>query len=334
MSSLITIIVMASVFTLLSRAQRSFEREPEIADLQQSARSVLDMVSRDILQAGSGLPPEFPAFSRINGAGDGATTDVLEVFGMFHQSGNLYLDPELVAGFLGNDVQMNANTTNFQVGDMVIVYNDAPNNGLTPQPPQWVLADVTDIVEDPLNPIVQALVTLDYGVYDSQYSNYPFDGAPNPPTQANFFAGDGRLPLMTRVAVVRYFTVTDDPATYSGPPPEILMRDMDFAGVPQEVGYLENFQITYMIGSIGQVEQQNPPNPVVDLAGLALTAENMLSGVRVSLTARSITAGMEGSSEGAMGPDDDFVRKAFSTSVNPRNVSAALEARVLSELMQ
>ena len=40
------------VFSLLTRGQRSFQREPEIADLQQNARDVLDMVSRDVLQAG------------------------------------------------------------------------------------------------------------------------------------------------------------------------------------------------------------------------------------------------------------------------------------------
>ena len=49
----ITLVVMASVFALLTRGQRSFEREPQIADLQQNARNVLDMVSRDILQTGA-----------------------------------------------------------------------------------------------------------------------------------------------------------------------------------------------------------------------------------------------------------------------------------------
>ena len=80
-SILITLIVMASVFALLTRGQRAFQREPEIADLQQSARAVLDMVSRDVLQAGNGLPPEFPAFSGVRGGdarGVDAPTDVLE----------------------------------------------------------------------------------------------------------------------------------------------------------------------------------------------------------------------------------------------------------------
>jgi len=69
-SMVVTLIVMAAVFGLLTRGQRSFQREPEVADLQQSARTALDLVTKDILQAGAGLPPEFPAFSRINGAGE------------------------------------------------------------------------------------------------------------------------------------------------------------------------------------------------------------------------------------------------------------------------
>ena len=58
----------------------------------------------------------------------------------------------------------------------------------------------------------------------------------------------------------------------------------------------------------------------------------MLSSVRVTVTARSISAGMEGASEGALVGDqsDDFIRKTFSTNVNPRNLSAALDVRVLT----
>ena len=42
-SIVITLIVMSSVFAMLTQGQRAFQREPEIADLQQSARTVLDM---------------------------------------------------------------------------------------------------------------------------------------------------------------------------------------------------------------------------------------------------------------------------------------------------
>ncbi|MGH9318376.1 MAG: hypothetical protein ACRD3V_00570, partial [Vicinamibacteria bacterium] len=65
-----------------------------------------------------------------------------------------------------------------------------------------------------------------------------------------------------------------------------------------------------------------------------LTAENMLSSVRLTITARSVTAGLEGASEGTMVGDrqDDFIRKTFSTNVNPRNVSAGLDIRALTAI--
>jgi prepilin-type N-terminal cleavage/methylation domain-containing protein len=328
-SIMITLIVMASVFALLSKGQRSFQREPEIADLQQSARTVLDMVSRDVLQAGAGLPPEFPAFTRINGAGDNAPTDVIEMVGTFQLAGELYLEPEEIStgGIDGsNTVTMEAETTNFEIGDIVVVYNDANQNLLVPEIPQWSLGLVTGAVD---NPGGNATVDVDYGAFDPAYS-WPVGS--NPPPNPGFVVG-GRSPKMTRVSIVRYFTVLDNAANYNGPPPQVLMRDVDFANNPQAVGYLEDFQISYLIGVAAPVEQDNPPNPVVDLAGVPLTSENMLSSVRVTVTARSVSAGMEGATEGASGGrEDDFIRKTFSTNVNPRNVSSGLEIRQMMAL--
>jgi hypothetical protein len=42
---------------------------------------------------------------------------------------------------------------------------------------------------------------------------------------------------------------------------------------------------------------------------------------------------MEGATEGASGGrEDDFIRKTFSTNVNPRNVSSGLEIRQMMAL--
>lgn len=328
-SILVTMIVMSAVFGLLTRGQRSFEREPEIADLQQSGRACLDLVSRDALQAGGGLPPEFPAFSRINGAGDSAPTDVLEMVGAFQAAGEIYLDPEPVVDLNGNDLVMGASTTNLEVGDLVVVYNDVPND--TPPFPQWAMARVSSVVEDPLDPTIQATVTLDYALYDPQYSRHAQPGSAPDPTQ--FFSTTGQPALVTRASVIRYFTVPDDPANYTGPPPEVLMRSMDFDPVGQAVGYLDDFQVRYAIGVTAPVEQNDPPDPVLDLGnGVAITPDNMLSGVRLTVTARSVTAGMEGASEGAAGREDDFIRKTFSTNVNPRNITAGIDTRTLEPL--
>lgn len=53
---LLTLTVMASVFGLLHRGSESFRREPEISDLNQSARSGVDMISRDLIMVGFKTP--------------------------------------------------------------------------------------------------------------------------------------------------------------------------------------------------------------------------------------------------------------------------------------
>jgi len=338
-SIMITLIVMGAVFGLLTRGQKTFQREPEVADLQQSARTVLDLVTRDILQAGAGLPPEYPAFSRINGAGDSAPTDILEIIGTFQSAGNTILEPEDVQGVLGDIVTLSASTTNLQMDDpittaidegMVLLYNNAANVDPTPggRVPQWVLAKVINVTQIP------ATVQLDYAAYDAAYSRLPL-GPPNtvPDTTFNRVLPE-QTPRISRVSVVRYSTVPDAPGLYNGPPPEILMRDTDFRNLPQAVGYLENFQIRYVIGVTAPVEQDNPQDPVNDLPATVLGAENMLASVRISITARSVTAGLEGASEGAMVGDrqDDFIRRTFSTNVNPRNVSAGIDIRTLAAI--
>ena len=331
-SIFITLIVMASVFALLTRGQRSFQREPEIADLQQNARNVLDMVSRDILQAGAGLPPEFPAFTRQNGAGDGAPTDSIEMIGAMQLPGQAYLDPEQVwnivagGGTCPSDcVEVLNNTTNFQVGEVLVLYNDIPNDNATTS--QWAMVEVLSVIENAFDPNFFALVELDY----TTHAAYSFHGGTVANAQPVDPVGFGENPKLTRISVVRYFTQLDNPADYIGPPPQLVMRSIDFAPA-QPVGYLEDFQIAYTIGITAPVDQDEPPDPIQDLgAGVVLTAENMLSGVRITVTARSITAGLEGASEGASaGREDDFIRKTFSTNVNPRNLSAALEVRAMA----
>jgi hypothetical protein len=192
--------------------------------------------------------------------------------------------------------------------------------------PQWALARVDAVVPDPAG----AKITLNYGAYDLAYSKLTA-GMPDATFSWN---APAQMPMISRVSVVRYTTQLDALGTYSGPPPQILMRETDFRGNPQAVSYLEDFQIRYVIGVTAPVEQDNPQDPSLDLANVVLTAENTLASVRISITARSVTAGLEGASEGAMVGDrqDDFIRKTFSTNVNPRNLSAGIDMRTLAAI--
>ncbi len=68
-ATMITLIVMASVMMLLQKSQTTFQREPEVADMNQSARTGLDMISRDLTMAGLNTPSA-TAIMWTDGSGD------------------------------------------------------------------------------------------------------------------------------------------------------------------------------------------------------------------------------------------------------------------------
>jgi type IV pilus assembly protein PilW len=61
---LVTMIVSGAIYGLMAGGQNAFRREPELADRQQNIRSAMDMIMRDIANAGSGLPPFIQTFTR------------------------------------------------------------------------------------------------------------------------------------------------------------------------------------------------------------------------------------------------------------------------------
>jgi len=87
----VTLIVAGAIYGLLAGGQNAFRREPELADRQQNARIAMDLIRRDVLDAGSGMVPFVQAFTNgLNGAGiapatgqstgaSGAATDVIEM---------------------------------------------------------------------------------------------------------------------------------------------------------------------------------------------------------------------------------------------------------------
>lgn len=304
-SMAITIIVMGAVFGLLTRGQQTFQREPQVADLQQSARTALDMVARDALQAGAGLPPEFPAFTTTTvdpAVGDQAPTDVIEIVGTLQTPGELPSDPEVVASFSpGTDeVTLDSTITSIVGDDLVVLYDNNPLN------PEWIMARVVE-------PVAGNVITLDRSAVNANYSQVIDDTWPAGQTQ------------IVRVNVVRYFTQLpppDEAATFAVPP-RVLMRQVDF-GTAMPVGYLEDFQIAYMVGNINPAEQMNPPEPQ-PVMGNYIQDADMVSSVRITVTARSTLENLQGSSDG--GAQGNFIRKTFSSSVNPRNISAGLADR-------
>src|SRR5512136_2665399 len=52
----VTLIVSGAIYGLLTSGSNAFRREPELADRQQNIRIAMDLLTRDVFNAGSALP--------------------------------------------------------------------------------------------------------------------------------------------------------------------------------------------------------------------------------------------------------------------------------------
>jgi hypothetical protein len=103
----VTLIVSGAIYGLLTSGSTAFRREPEMADRQQSIRVAMDLITRDVFNAGAALPTFSQVFTiadptgactaglngcgvegsmgpaaaaaRASGNGDSTATDVLEI---------------------------------------------------------------------------------------------------------------------------------------------------------------------------------------------------------------------------------------------------------------
>ena len=60
----VTLIISSAIYGLLAGGQSAFRREPELADRQQQARVAMDLIMKDVSNAGSGLPVWVQIFTR------------------------------------------------------------------------------------------------------------------------------------------------------------------------------------------------------------------------------------------------------------------------------
>ena len=83
----VTLLVTGAVYGLMAGGNNAFRREPELTDRQQNARVAMDLIQKDISNAGVNMGPFFQSFSRnLNAAGritgpSGQVADHLEIFG-------------------------------------------------------------------------------------------------------------------------------------------------------------------------------------------------------------------------------------------------------------
>ncbi len=69
----VTLIVSGAIYGLLTSGSAAFRREPELADRQQNIRVAMDVVARDVFNAGAALPTFSQVFTLNDGAGGSCT---------------------------------------------------------------------------------------------------------------------------------------------------------------------------------------------------------------------------------------------------------------------
>jgi prepilin-type N-terminal cleavage/methylation domain-containing protein len=67
----ITLIVSGAIYGLLTSGQNAFRREPEVADRQQNIRIAMDLISKDIDNAGTGMPVVGQVFTHTDAPAGG-----------------------------------------------------------------------------------------------------------------------------------------------------------------------------------------------------------------------------------------------------------------------
>jgi type II secretory pathway pseudopilin PulG len=316
----LTMIVMMAVFALLQRGQDSFRREPEVADMNQSARAGLQMISNDLMKAGFQTPNAI-AIMWVDGGGinpdeltiiyadeDIPTSEPLSCADSpgpcktIDRSAALYLPPDSF-----NPPQTDATQA---YGDGMVLFaletdDVCENDGqlsIVPfevtQPPRWTSAGGSQVVQ----------IIHNSGGSETEM-NMPggFDYQVHPDCA-----------VIGLFHVVQYRINPLPPA----PNPVLERRDLGITGgvwTPVS-NNIENLQVQYAVGT-SDVFQDEPLSPRHDDPATWITR------VKVSVFARSESRDLQGATQGVFAAEDRHLRNAFSTTVSLRNqvYAAAVE---------
>ena len=327
-SLLVTLIVMSAVFGLLTRGQRSFQREPEIADMNQNTRSALDMISRDLAMAGYQTPPSIAV---LWSDGGGTTPDELTI---------VYGDPWVPTSWAlpckssdDDDSEDDDSKDKGKKGDG----GGGPCDTIYKSSTLWV--DPYSFKPPQSNPETpyqdgMALTILEAGDCngDGKIGIVPFELTK--PAQLNAGklmlqhnpggSSETNLPggfnweVTPDCAVIGVFMVIQyrvnplPPAR--NPALERLVVGVDNEWIPVATN-IEDFQVQYGIGNSTNWVDEPPTLPDED------DPTTWITRVSVTLRGRTESTNLEGATlEGASSPDEAYVRKTFSTAVALRNL--------------
>jgi type II secretory pathway pseudopilin PulG len=144
----VTLIITGAIYGLLAGGQSAFRREPELSDRQQNIRVAMNLIMKDIGNAGSGLPPFVQTFTRgldaclscPNGPAPmglgGVRTDELEIL---TNDGSRDNEPVCATPGSGNsgNIRLIRNTLGLS-GPVLIIFGDGT----------WTMMNITDTATD------------------------------------------------------------------------------------------------------------------------------------------------------------------------------------------
>ena len=334
----LTITVMASVYMLLQKGQTSFQREPEVADMHQSARAGMQRISQDLALAGYSTPP---VMAVLWNDGGGINPDEITI---------VYADPNvptsrpLQCGNTGSDDDSdtnddkknnkgNGNNNNSGGGggpcntiDQSSVLNIDPD---TFEPG---IADPEQAYADGM--VLFAIETADCNG-DGEIGAIPFEvtqppkltnAGGSPTLNVNHNPGQGTTGLNMPggfngevhpdCAIIGLFRVIQ--YRINPPPPTenpiLERRDLSTGAVWSAVSNnIENLQVQYALGTSDIFVDEPLATPIADDPSTWITR------VRVTVAGRSESRNLQGATAGVFAAEDTHMRNSFSTMLTLRN---------------
>jgi Prokaryotic N-terminal methylation motif len=317
---LLTMVVMTSVFLLLQKGQQSFRREPEISDMNTSARSGLDRISQDLAVAGFNTPPNLAV---LWADGGGLNPDGVTV---------LYADPDIPISRPLPCVSDGAPCNT--VGSAAVLHLDPGT--FSPRPPDFELVYLEGMVLFALqgpngNPACDAVAPGLASFLVTSPPKCSGGGGKSGPAacgtlDVSFDRGLGAAgieapggfdndvsldcAIVGAYHVVQY-RVNPPPPSAS---PSLERRDAS-VGEPWTpvASNIENLQVQYAQG-VGDGFVDEPA-----LMPMGSDPGSWITRVRITVGGRSASENLQGATQGVYAAGDTHLRRSFTTTMSLRN---------------
>jgi type IV pilus assembly protein PilW len=324
----VTLIVTGAIYGLLAGGQSAFRREPELSDRQQNIRVAMDLILRDIANAGSGLPiftqtftPGLDACAACPAGPDGTLTDELEIL-----TNSGALDNEAACAPMPPNPALNLSAASHMLRLVRGTTTIAPQTPvlLITTTGAWTQRNVVGVG---LYPAVASPGGIPYSNCTDATPHVLLDLGPTGDTSGMNVAGTLCTPSAAGVGnvagpcdvmevsfgeVVRYRVRPDA----DGVP--LLQRSSSAspaAGFQTLARGIEDLQVLYVAAGLDENVPANwsDDSPPVVPGNWA----SLISQVRVTLSARSEARNVQGATTAAVGPD--AIRGQLTATASPRS---------------